>query len=217
MKSHYKTHIIDLFSPVFEDELIQELISVGKIEQFEEGEIVIDTNEPISRIPLMLAGSIKIMREDDEGREMFLYYIEAGSTCAASMTCCMDSHKSNIMALVEEDAVFVGVPVEYMDKWMAKYTSWRSFILANYARRYDELLEVVDLLAFKKMDDRILNYLKESAELHNSNAIVASHQKIAYDLNSSREVISRILKQMEHKKLVTLKRGQIILHEPAMD
>lgn len=217
MNPLYETRIIDLFSPVFEDELIQELLSVGKIEKFEEGAIVIDMNEPISRIPLMLEGSIKIMREDDEGKEMFLYYIEAGSTCAASMTCCLNSHKSNILALVEEDAVFVGVPVAFMDKWMAKFTSWRSFILSNYARRYDELLEVVDLLAFKKMDDRILNYLKESADLHNSNIIIASHQKIAYDLNSSREVISRILKQMEHKNLVTLKRGQIILHELALD
>lgn len=207
----YITKIKALFSPILEEELVAEMIQLGKIEHFKVGDIVIDVNQKIERIPLMLDGSIKIMREDDEGKEMFLYYIESGSTCAASLTCCMNSHRSNILAIVEEDATFLSVPVEMMDKWMAQYRSWRSFILSNYATRYDELLEVVDLLAFKRMDDRVAKYLQEKSTLHHTKTVEISHQDIAYDLNTSREVVSRILKQMERNGDVELKRGKIVL------
>ncbi len=211
MEEQYSSKIKTLFSTILEDALVEEMISLGKIEHYQVGEIVIDVNQKIERIPLMLDGSIKIMREDEEGKEMFLYYIESGSTCAASLTCCMNSHRSNILAIVEEDATFLSVPVDFMDKWMAQYRSWRSFILSNYARRYDELLEVVDLLAFKRMDDRVANYLQEKASLHDSKTVEISHQNIAYDLNTSREVVSRILKQMERNGDVELKRGKIVL------
>ena len=211
MEEHYSSKIKTLFSPILEDALVDEMISLGKIEHYQVGDIVIDVNQKIERIPLMLDGSIKIMREDEEGKEMFLYYIESGSTCAASLTCCMNSHRSNILAIVEEDATFLSVPVDFMDKWMAQYRSWRSFILSNYATRYDELLEVVDLLAFKRMDDRVANYLQEKASLYHSKTVEISHQDIAYDLNTSREVVSRILKQMERNGDVELKRGKIVL------
>lgn len=211
MEEQYSSKIKTLFSPILEDALVDEMISLGKIEHYQVGDIVIDVNQKIERIPLMLDGSIKIMREDEEGKEMFLYYIESGSTCAASLTCCMNSHRSNILAIVEEDATFLSVPVDFMDKWMAQYRSWRSFILSNYATRYDELLEVVDLLAFKRMDDRVANYLQEKASLYHSKTVEISHQDIAYDLNTSREVVSRILKQMERNGDVELKRGKIVL------
>ncbi|MGB1103197.1 MAG: Crp/Fnr family transcriptional regulator [Crocinitomicaceae bacterium] len=201
------------FEGVFEPELFEELLEKGSIQHFKEGEIVIDVNQMITQVPLMLEGSIKIMREDDEGREMFLYYIETGSACAASLTCCMNDHKSNILAIVEEDATFIGFPVKYMDEWMSKYRSWRSYILGNYAARYEEILDVVDLLAFKKMDDRVANYLKEKAIMHQTNEVLISHQDIAYDLNTSREVVSRILKGMERNGDVELKRGKIILND----
>ena len=211
MEEQYSSRIKSLFSPILEDELVHEMTSLGKIEHYRIGDIVIDVNQIITHIPLMLDGSIKIMREDDEGKEIFLYYIESGSTCAASLNCCMNNHRSNILAIVEEDATFLSVPVEFMDKWMAQYRSWRSFILSNYATRYDELLEVVDLLAFKRMDDRVANYLQEKASLHHSKTVEISHQDIAYDLNTSREVVSRILKQMERNGDVELKRGKIVL------
>lgn len=211
MDNKFLARIESLFSSILERELVDEMISIGQIETYEVGDIVIDINQKIERIPLMMEGSIKIMREDEEGNEMFLYYIEAGTTCAASLTCCMNSHRSNILAIVEEKATFLAIPVDYMDKWMAKYRSWRSFILSNYATRYDELLEVIDLLAFKRMDDRVSNYIHEKAALHNSKVVHSSHQEIAYDLNTSREVVSRILKQMERTGSVELKRGQIVL------
>lgn len=213
MTDEMKALVRSRFENVFETELFEELLETGKVQEYKEGDIVIDVNQMITHIPLMLKGSIKIMREDDEGREMFLYYIETGGTCAASLTCCMNDHRSNILALVEEDATFISFPVKYMDEWMAKYQSWRSYILGNYAARYEELLEVVDLLAFKKMDDRVANYLKEKAIMHQSKEVLISHQDVAYDLNTSREVVSRILKQMERNGDLQLKRGKIILND----
>ncbi len=199
------------FGHLFEKELIDTIAHEATMRTVEAGEILIDVNERIIHIPLVLEGSIKILREDDQGRELFLYYIEPGNTCAASLTCCMNDHRSNILAIVEEKATFLTVPAQAMDHWMTRFKSWRNFILQIYAKRYDELLEVVDLLAFKKMDDRVLNYIKEKAQLHHSRSISASHQEIAYDLNTSREVISRIVKQMERKGILALGRGKIEL------
>lgn len=212
MDQQLKSLINDLFSQQFEEDLITELIEVGSIERLTHGEIILDMNQKIFKIPVVIEGSLKIMREDDEGREIFLYYVEPGGTCAASLTCCMNQCRSNILAIVEEDVTLLTFPEEYMDKWMVKYRSWRNYILTNYADRYEELLDVVDLLAFKKMDDRVSNYLKEKADVHHSKVVVASHQEIAYDLNTSREVVSRILKQMERNGLLSLKRGQILMN-----
>lgn len=211
MEDTISTLINSLFGHLLEPELINEILSCGVMAKYKEGDIVLDINQKIESIPLMLTGSIKIMREDDNGNEIFLYYIESGSICAASLTCCMNSHRSNILAIVEEDATFLAVPTAFMDIWMAKYRSWRSYVLSSYALRYDELLEVVDLLAFKRMDDRVANYLQEKASLHQTNTIRTSHQDIAHDLNTSREVVSRILKQMERDGNLELKRGHIVL------
>ncbi|MDA7804139.1 Crp/Fnr family transcriptional regulator [Crocinitomix sp.] len=212
MIEKYINNIKSRFENIFEPALITDLIKNGKIRTLEEGEILINMHEEIHSIPLMLSGAIKILREDEEGREMFLYYVESGSTCAASLTCSMNNHKSNIVAIVEEQAEFISIPVNVMDDWMGKYKSWRTFILSNYASRYDELLLIVDILAFKKMDERILNYLNEKAALHHTDTIKASHHEIAIDLNTSREVVSRILKQLERSGTISLQRGKIILN-----
>lgn len=201
-----------LFSNIFEPELIDNVLEVGQFCAFEEGEILIDVGEEITSIPLMISGAIKIMREDNEGNEIFLYYVEPGSTCASSLTCCINNHKSNILAIVEDKAEFIAVPVDKMDDWMSRFKSWRHFILNNYADRYEELLYVVDLLAFKGMEERISNYLKEKAAVHHSTTVFISHQQIAIDLNTSREVVSRILKQMERAGAIQLKRGEILLN-----
>ena len=161
METTLHTIVTEKYTQFYDEDLVKEILTVGKMRTLAEGEILIDVDERITQIPLMVKGSVKILREDDEGKEMFLYYIEAGSTCAASLTCCMNSQKSNILAIVEEETTFISIPVKYMDEWMSKYKSWRDFILRNYAYRYEELLEVVGQLAFKKMDERILKYLQE--------------------------------------------------------
>lgn len=199
------------FPMLIEEGLVNEISAVAKIEEMAETEILIDMNERITRVPLLIDGSLKIIREEEDGREIFLYYVEAGNTCAASITCCLNNHKSSIMAIVEEKARFLSIPIEYMDQWMAKYQSWRNFIMNSFTSRTDELLEVVDLLAFKKMDERILKYLQGKSELQHSNIIKASHQEIANDLSTSREVVSRLLKQMEHNGMLKISRGKIEL------
>lgn len=198
--------------PIFtEPELVEEIMKVGFIHEVEEGEILIDIGETIVDMPLLIAGSIKIIREDEEGNEMFLYYVNAGNTCAASLTSGFGNQKSTIRAIVEERATFLAIPVKFMDAWMAKYPSWRNFILNTYNNKFEEVLKVVDLLAFKRMDDRITKYLQEKAQLHHSKIVKLSHQEIAIDLNTSREVVSRILKQMEKSGQIRIGRGQLEL------
>lgn len=192
-------------------DLVEEIMKVGSLHELDEGEILIDINQHIKNLPLLVKGSVKIIREDDDGKEVFLYYVDAGNTCAATLTCCMDQKSSNIRAIVEEKAIFISIPFEYMDRWMEKYKCWREFILTTYSIRFDEMLRAVDQLAFKKMDERIENYLKEKSKLLDSDIIKISHQQIAYDLNTSREVVSRILKQMEKEGLVKISRGQLEL------
>lgn len=201
------------FPIISEPELIEEIMKVAYIHEMDEDDILIDINENIKNLPLLVEGSVKILREDENGNEVFLYYVDAGNTCAATLTCCMDSKRSNIRAIVEEKAVFLTIPYQYMDIWMGKYKSWREFILTTYSLRFEELLKAVDQLAFKKMDQRILNFLNEKSNLLNSKTIKISHQQIAYDLNTSREVVSRILKQMERENLVKINRGQLELLE----
>jgi len=194
-----------------EPALIEEIMKVGYIHEMDENEILIDINQHIKNLPLLIEGSVKVLREDEDGNEVFLYYVDAGNTCAATLTCCMDSKLSNIRAVVEEKAIFITIPFEYMDIWMGKYKSWREFILTTYSIRFEELLKAVDQLAFKKMDERIANFLNEKSKLTESKIIKISHQQIAYDLNTSREVVSRILKQMEKNNMVKISRGQLEL------
>jgi len=199
------------FPMLSEPLLVDEILKVAFIYEVQEGDIIIDIGQRIENMPLLIEGSIKITREDEEGNEIFLYYVNAGNTCAASMTSSFSNHFSTIRATVEEKAVFLAIPTKYIDEWMVKYQSWRNFVLNTYNHKFEELLRVVDLLAFKKMDDRISNYLNEKSNLHHSKILHLSHQEIALDLNTSREVVSRILKQMEKSGIIKIGRGQLEL------
>lgn len=203
--------LLENFPMLNEPALIEEIMKVAFIHEMEENEILIDIGESIENMPLLVDGSIKIIREDADGNEMFLYYVNSGNTCAASLTSSFGNHKSTIRAIVEEKATFLAIPVKYIDEWMVKYQSWRNFILNTYNAKFEEVLKVVDLLAFKNMDDRIANYLREKSDLHHTKNLKLSHQEIAVDLNTSREVVSRILKQMEKSGLVQIGRGHLNL------
>ena len=150
------------------------------------------------------------MREDEGGNELMLYYLRGGETCAMSLTCCMAYKRSEIRAVAQEAVKMITIPVEYMDEWM-KFRDWRSFVMNTYRLRFEELLEALDSIAFLKMDERLLKYLNEKSNTIGSKQVQMSHQEIAVDLNSSREVISRILKQMERKGEVKLGRNKIQL------
>lgn len=199
------------FKNIFEKELLDELQAIGKPVNVKAGDIIMDTGQYIKSIPLLLSGSIKIIRQDDTDGEILLYYVGSNETCAMSLTCCMAHQKSRIRAIAEEDTEMITVPVEKMDEWMIKYESWKNFVMQTYNARFDELLRTIDSIAFQKVDERLENYLKSKAELTESKLLVVSHQQIAEELNSSREVISRLLKHLEKNGKIKLGRNKIEL------
>jgi len=198
------------FPKIQDTELVQGIIAQGKLESIDEGDYMIDIGSPIRSIPMIVSGSVKVMREDADGNELLLYYLKAGETCAMSLTCCMEGRKSEIRAVAVEPVKMIVLPVAFMDEWM-RFRDWRSFVMNTYARRFEELLETVDSIAFQRMDERLENYLITKAKGTDSKLLTVSHQEVAQDLNTSREVISRLLKQMERHGKLKLGRGKIEL------
>ncbi|WP_282123883.1 Crp/Fnr family transcriptional regulator [Algibacter mikhailovii] len=197
------------YNHILDERLIKEIFEIGTFKTFKKDDIIIDINQPLQHIPLLLTGHIKILREDNEGNELLIYFLEAGETCTMSLTCCLGTTKSKIRAVAEEDSSLVMIPVENMQKWFNNNDSWRNFILEAYQTRFDEMLETIDNLAFMKMDERLYKYLYNKTILHNSKIIIVKHQDIAIDLHTSRVVISRLLKQLENKNKIKLSRNKI--------
>ena len=198
------------FPTILDTDLVEGIKAHATYREVEEDDLLMDIGAKITTIPMIISGSVKVMREDEEGRELLLYYLSPGETCAMSLTCCMAFKRSEIRAVAQEKVTMLAIPVEFMDEWM-RFRDWRSFVMNTYRMRFEELLEALDRLAFHRMDERLLRYLNDKSMSLNVSEIHMSHQEIAVDLNSSREVISRILKQMEHKGLVKLGRNKIQL------
>ncbi|MFN8291822.1 MAG: Crp/Fnr family transcriptional regulator [Chitinophagaceae bacterium] len=197
--------------PQFEPHLV-ELIEKEAIQRsFNAGDIIMRTGQYIKSAVLVLEGRIKIYRENAEGGEFLMYYLGPGQACAVSMICALQSQTSEVMAKAEEDTEVLMIPIQLMDDLMNKYKSWYQFVIQTYRSRFDELLAVVDNIAFRNMDERLEFYLKRHAGVSGKKTIELSHQQIADDLNSSREVISRLLKKMEQRNLVKLHRNMIEL------
>lgn len=203
--------IKDAYGSIFEPALIEEIASVNKLIEFKEGEVLIDIGTYIKTMPLLINGAIKIMREDFDEGELLLYFIEKGDTCAMTLACCMGDTKSEIRAVAETDGLVAMIPVNYMESWMGKYQTWRAFVFTSYNSRFNEMLAAIDNIAFMNMDKRLYNYLLETAKINSSNTINKTHQEIAYELNSSRVVISRLLKALENEGKIKLNRNNIEL------
>lgn len=208
------TDFQQFFQSVFEPELLQEINITGFQKEFMEGDIIIDIAENVKFMPLLVSGIIKILREDDDGNELLLYFLEKGNTCAMTLTCCIGNAQSEIRAIAETEVCLIMIPVQKMDEWMAKYKTWRAFVLQSYQNRFMEVLDTVDSIAFLNMDKRLLKYLANKVKISNTNIIESTHQQIADDLNTSRVVISRLLKTLEKQKQVELNRNSIkyLLH-----
>lgn len=206
-----KQQIIDQIGFFFEEELLNEILSVGSIQIFESNEIIIDVDQDIQFMPFILSGTLKVSREAEDGQELLLYYIESGETCAFTLQCCVRESRSEIRATTLEPTMILTIPISKLQEWMGKYSSWRKFILDSYHTRMTELIETIDAIAFLRLDQRLENYLKDQAKLKGSLEIIATHQQIAEDLHSSRVVISRLLKQMETKGLIKQHRNKILL------
>ena len=199
------------FPQVAEVKLQEEIANVGKFYTFRAGEVIMDYGSYVRMVPMVIDGSIKVSRESEDGNEIFLYYLNPGDTCAMSFTCCMMNKKSDIRTTAEENVELIGIPIKYVDEWMTKYQSWKNFVMRSYDNRMKELMYTIDSIAFKKMDERLLKYLHDKSETIRSKIIHTTHQEIAFDLNASREAVSRLLKQLEKQEEVRLGRNQIEL------
>lgn len=202
--------ILDLKFPQFYDsELKDEIARVGFLKSLKEGAHLMDVGQYVKTIPLIVEGKLKIFREDEEGNELFLYYLHNSEACAISLVCTINDRVSQVRAVAMEDTQVIAIPIEHMDKFMMTYRSWYQFVVRTYGMRLNEMLHTIDSIAFLKMDERLLEYLNKTAKARGNNIINDTHQNIATELNTSREVISRLLKQMERKGLVKLSRNHI--------
>ncbi len=199
--------LTDVF-PSFEKELIVELEENAVSHNYVAGDTLVKKNQYFRAALIIIKGLVKIYREDDEGNEFFIYYLEPGQACALSMVCASRQETSEIMAVAVTDTEILTVPFNIIDEWMTKYKSWNNFVLSTYRQRFEELLVTLDHVAFRNMDERLEFYLKRQAEKTGS-LLQLTHQHIAEDLNSSREVISRLLKNMEKNKRLILHRSSI--------
>lgn len=197
------------FPQIAERQLQEDLVAVASLYDFKAGEVIMDYGSYIKMVPLVIKGSIKVSREDEDGNELFLYFLQEGQTCSMSFTCCMMDKKSFIRTVAEDDTTVIGIPIRYVDEWISKYQSWKNFVMLSYDNRMLELVKTLDYIAFKKLDERLTDYLEKKASAINSNVINVTHQEIADDLNASREAISRLLKQLEKMGRVELGRNQV--------
>jgi CRP/FNR family transcriptional regulator len=197
--------------PNFSSELISTISKNASIQDFEAGTVLMRTGQYIKNTVLITKGKIKIYREGEDGGEFLMYYLQPGQACAISMICATKNEKSQIMAKVVEDVSVMLIPLNLMDKWMMEHRSWYEFVIETYRNRFEEILEVVDSIAFRSMDERLEFYLKRHSDACGCTEVKLSHQEIAIELNTSREVISRLLKKMEQRGLVKLNRNQIEL------
>ncbi len=197
------------YGQVLEDELLDKIANVGSHRIAQPNDILIDMGEYIKTMPLLLRGAIKIIREDKEGHELFLYYLERGDTCAFSLTCCMGNKKSEIKAVVEEEAELILIPMQYMDEWIKEFSSWRNFVFQSYNLRLEEMLSAIDSIAFLNLDERLMKYLIDKVKVTNDTLLSNTHQQIADELNTSRVVVSRLLKQLERQGKILISRNKI--------
>ena len=195
--------------PYFDPELTTLLERVGQIVEFEEGEMLMRSGQYFKNSLLILDGRVKLYREGNDGEEFFLYYLERGQACALSMICATKNETSVIKAKVMTPVKALAIPIQYMDELMQHHRSWYYFVLETYRSRFEELLEVLDQVTFRSMDQKLEFYLKRQFDAVQGDKIAITHQEIADDLNSSREVISRLLKKLESSKKISVSRNEL--------
>ena len=203
----------DNYGHLFEDALLNEINQAGTFKEVPEGFKMMEIGDYVKSIPLLFSGAIKILRQDNDGDELLLYFLGKGDTCAITLSCCLVQTKSEIRAIAETEAKLIMVPIQKMEEWSEKYKSWRSFVFESYHNRLNEMLETIDSIAFLKMDERLIKYLKEKARISQDKTIHNTHQEIAYELHTSRVVISRLLKKLENLGKVKLHRNHIVIKD----
>lgn len=204
------------FGIIFEVGLLKEIIEFGTYMEVEEGFVLMRPGGFIRSVPIILNGSVKIVRSDAEGREALLYYLGEKDSCAMSLTCCLNSRKSEITATTDSPTQLIQVPVHKIEEWMTKYSSWKEYVFMTYQKRFDDLLAAIDQIAFFKLDERLIALLKKKSAQCGCTVFNVTHEELGNELATSREVISRLLKQLERLGRVKLSRNKIELLDIAL-
>ena len=194
---------------IFEPALVKEIQQLGGIRSFKEGDLIMDYGKYIQMMPLIISGTVKVLRMDENGNEILLYYLSSNESCSMAYSCCVEAKKSEVKAIAEDDVELIAIPHTKLDEWLCKYPSWKNYIMRSFNERFLELLKSIETIAFHKLDERLIAYLKEKQRLSGSSIIKTSHYLIADELATSRVVISRLLKQMENDKKIILYRNEI--------
>ncbi len=200
-----------VYSHLFESELLNEMEEKSMVFTAAAGQGLIKMGQTITVVPMMLSGTLKVSRENEEGMELVLYYVKAGEGCAMTFSCGMMTKPSQVKGMAEEDLSMLCIPVPIMEEWMQKYPSWKKFVMGTIVNEYLEIIKNVDEVTFKKMDERLINFLKGKSKLSDSSLINLSHQQIADEMGTNRVVISRLLKKLENENRLLLFRNQIKL------
>lgn len=199
------------FGNIFETNLLLELAEIGNYMEVEEGFTLMRPGGYIRSVPILLSGSVKILRADADGREALLYYLGGLDSCAMSLTCCLDRRQSEITAMADEKTRLIAIPVEKVEEWISKYPSWKQFVFTTYQKRFEDLLSAIDQIAFHKLDERLLGLLNRKSKQCGCSVFNITHEELGQELATSREVISRLLKQLEKLGRVKLSRNKIEL------
>ena len=199
------------FDANFEPALVKEMQQFGELKTFNEGDIIMDYGKYIRMMPIVLKGTVKVLRMDDNGNEILLYYLSSNESCSMAYSCCMEAKKSEIKAVAEDKVTLLAIPHLILDEWLCKYPSWKNYIMRSFNDRFLELLKSIESIAFHKLDERLIAYLKEKQQLSGSSVIKATHYLIADELATSRVVVSRLLKQLENNGKILLYRNEIKL------
>lgn len=199
---------------IFEPELVREIIQFGDHRRFEEGEIIMDYGKYIRFMPLIVKGTVKVLRKDEQGKELLLYYLSGSESCSMAYSCCMEAKKSEVKAIAEDAVELIAVPQLKLDEWLCRFPSWKQYIMRSFNERFNEMLKSIESIAFHRLDERLLAYLKEKQRIGGSSVIKSSHQQIAEELATSRVVISRLLKQLENDGLILLYRNELKIMKP---
>lgn len=199
------------FNGTFEPDLLKEMYQFGEVKYFQEGDVIMDYGKYIRMMPLIIKGTIKVFRMDENGKEILLYYLSSTESCSMAYSCCMEAKKSEVKAIAEDNVELLAIPHMKLDEWLCKYPTWKNYIMHSFNERFLELLKTIESIAFHKLDERLIAYLKEKQRLSGSSVIKASHYLIADELATSRVVISRLLKQLENEGRIILYRNEIKL------
>ena len=199
------------FELMFEPSLIAEINDFGELKHFKEGDVILDYGQFIQMMPMVIKGSVKVLRKDEHGKEILLYYLLSNESCSMAYSGCAEAQKSEVSLIAEEDVELLAIPYCKLDEWLGKYPGWKNYIISSFKDRFLELVKSIEIIAFHKLDERLVAYLKEKQRVSGSMIIKGSHFMIADELATSRVVISRLLKHLENEGKILLCRNRIEL------